>query len=331
MGVACAGDDDATGDAPKPSTSRVVPADRSAGCGTSSVKAGEKKVTLRSSGLRRWYYRHVPPAHDGRKALPVVIDLHGYSEGADIHVKLTKLGPYGDQKGFVTLTPQGDGVVPRWQTAVGSIDVVFVGKMLDDVEKDLCIDRARVFVAGLSNGATMTSTLACTLSDRIAAVATVSGASWIKDCAPLRPVPVVAFHGTGDPFLDYDGGFGPAVSVLPAPDGSGRKLGDLRPGRVQSPGVDQSRSVPEIMAAWARRNGCKATPPQEQKVAGDVTELIYDCPPGDDTQLYRVEGGGHSWPGSELLEGMTILGRTTHSIDTDTLVWDFFEKHPLRG
>ena len=53
----------------------------------------------------------------------------------------------------------------------------FVGDLLDDVERTVCVDQSRVFATGLSNGAFMASAIACEYSDRVAAVAPVAGIS----------------------------------------------------------------------------------------------------------------------------------------------------------
>jgi len=324
--AACSSDDGDTADsddADRATPAEVAPAP-SAGCGDADAVTGEGKVTLQSGGVERWYLRHVPPAHDGSTPVPVVVDLHGYTEGADVHAVHSQLGPFGDEQGFMTLTPQGAGVVPMWQAAPGSDDVAFVGDMLDQVESDLCVDTARVFVTGLSNGAMMTSVLACDLADRFAAAAPVAGVTAVADCDPARPVPVVAFHGTEDPFLDYDGGFGPGVANLPTPDGEGT-LGETPP-----PETD-AVSVPEVLAACADRNGCEAgEEPTRESIAEDVTLLASDCPEGAEVQLYRVEGGGHTWPGAEMLRGATdVVGLTTFSISANQVMWDFFAAHPL--
>jgi polyhydroxybutyrate depolymerase len=318
------------GDAAAP----VAPADveprPSAGCGSSTVGAGEEKVTLVSGGGERWYLRHVPPAHDGTTPVPVVVDLHGYSEGAEVHALVSGLGPYGDRRGFVTLTPHGPGrgPVPFWDTTPGGPDQQFLERMLDDVEAALCVDTGRVFVTGLSNGAMMASMLACSLSDRFAAAAPVAGVTEVEDCGADRPVPVVAFHGTDDGFLAYDGGFGPEVARLPSPDGEGT-LGDAvdQPGEVAGSG---GPSVPEVVAEWAGRNGCEDGAPEEEAVADDVTVLSFDCPAGAEAELYRVEGGGHSWPGSQFLANVEdIVGHTTMSISANEVIWEFFERHPM--
>src|SRR5262249_50287918 len=145
--------------------------------------------------------RHVPTGYDAKQPTPVVLDLHGYSEGATVHTKMSDLGAYGDQKGFITITPQGTGVVPRWDTSFDSPDMNYIGDLLDEVDGSLCVALDRVFVTGLSNGAFLTSAVACRYADRIAAAAPVAGIREIDGCKPARPVPVVAFHGTADTFV----------------------------------------------------------------------------------------------------------------------------------
>jgi polyhydroxybutyrate depolymerase len=333
--LGCSGDadgGDADGVDGPSSTSAAVTGDAveavpSAGCGRSTVVPGEEKVTLRSGDAERWYIRHVPPAHDGARPIPVVVDLHGYTEGADVHAVHSALGPFGDEEGFVTITPHGTGVVAMWQAAVGSPDVSFVGDLLDQVEETMCVDTARFFATGLSNGAMMTSVLACDLADRFAAVAPVAGVTAIADCDPARPVPVVAFHGTEDPFLDFEGGFGPGVANLPTPDGSGTigEAAEAEPAAAAGP------TVPEVLTAWAERNDCSEAEPAEEPLAEDVTVVEYDCPAGAEVELYRIEGGGHTWPGAEMLKAATdIVGITTFSISANEAMWDFFEDHPLK-
>jgi polyhydroxybutyrate depolymerase len=331
---ACSGDDaagprpDATAKprpAPARSAASVAP-EPSSGCrgGAAGLAAGEERATVTSGGVERWYLRHVPAAHDGTRPLPLVVDLHGYTEGAIVHARHSDLGAFGDRHGFVTITPQGLGAFARWETAPGSADVKFIDELLDRVEQTVCVDTARVFVTGLSNGAMMTSVVACDLATRVAAVAPVAGITDVDGCKPARPVPIVTFHGTADPFVAYDGGLGAAAAKLPAPDGSGRTLGDL--GARDRP---KGPSVPEVLQSWARRNGCKGEA-SEKRLAPDVAELSYACPRGAEAELYRVDGGGHSWPGSAFSKQIeSVVGPTTDSISANEVMWAFFQAHPL--
>ncbi len=313
------------------STASVAPADAplpSVGCTAPRVDAGDAQLTITSSGAARTYFRHVPPAYDGTTAMPLVLDFHGYAEGADLHRTTSGLGPFGDAHGFVTLTPQGAGAVALWDTALGGTDLRFVGDLLDEAERTLCIDQRRVFATGYSNGAFLASSIACQYADRIAAIAPVAGVSDVPGCAPARPVPVVAFHGTADPFVAYDGGFGPAVADLPAPDGSGRTLGQLG---VASTGNGRP-PVPDIMAKWAALDGCGSGAPVQQELAPDVSHFTYPCPAGVGVELYRVNGGGHTWPGSRFtMQIANVVGSTTTTIDADTVMWAFFQAHPRLG
>lgn len=306
----------------------AVPARASQGCtATTKVAAGETKVDTTSGGVARWYRRHVPPKYDGTAPLPLVVDLHGYQEGADVHAGMSQMGAFGDTHGFVTITPNGTAnPVPRWDVALDSADMRFIGDLLDEAERTLCIDTRRVFVSGLSNGAFMTSAVACAYGDRIAAVAPVAGVTAdITGCTPARAVPVVSFHGTADGFVAYDGGMGKAAANLPSPDGKG-KIGDNPEFMTRL----KRKSVPEQMDMWAKRNACM-TPAKQETIASDVTRLFYACPAGADVELYRITDGGHAWPGSAFSKQIeNVVGRTTFSIDANAVMWEFFTAHPLR-
>ncbi len=313
------------------STSAVTPAASvaaapSPGCRdtANAVTPGQEQVTL-TSGAARSYYRHVPPSYQPTTPMPLVFDFHGYSESAYIQTIVSGLGPYGDQHGFVTVTPAGLGAIPLWNATLGSADMKFFGEMLDQVEATVCVDQNRVFVTGLSNGAFMTSAVACEYADRVAAAAPVAGIRNIKGCKPARPVPVVAFHGTVDPVVAYTGGLGSKGLALPAPDGSGRTLG-----QTGTQGLVTKEPVPKMTADWAARNHC-APRPTTTKVASDVTLIAYRCPDDATVELYRIEGGGHTWPGSGVTGAVrSLLGPTTFSIAADEVSWRFFEAHPLR-
>lgn len=299
----------------------------SAGCKAArAAQPGQVTLNLSAGGDHGIYIRHLPPAYDGRQPLPLIVDLHGYSETASIHVAISGLGPYGDAHRFITLTPQTAGKVPLWSTNLNGKDVAFIGGLLDTAEQTLCVDEARVFVTGYSNGAFMTSAVACKYANRIAAVSTVAGIQEIAGCSFSRPVPVVAFHGTADPFVPYNGGLGKAALNLPAPDGSGKTLGQLG-ASTRTPGP----TIPQATAAWAKRNGCAAQP-TNKPIASDVTLISYSCPPDAQVELYRVNGGGHAWPGSPIEKGLqSIIGHVTYSISANDIIWAFFQQHPLRS
>ena len=184
-------------------------------------------------------------------------------------------------------------------------DVRFISELIDTISAAYNIDAARIYANGLSNGGGMSFVLSCTLSDRIAAVGMVGAAhlqSW-RLCTDPRPVPMISFHGTADSAAPYLGGKS-WVAPRPFP------------------------SIPRWTAAWARRNGC-ADIPVESVVAVDVVRIEYPNCVGDaDVVLYRIEGGGHTWPGGGPLPEW-FLGTTSHSVNATAEMWKFFWEHPL--
>ena len=59
--------------------------------------------------------------------------------------------------------------------------------------------------------------------------------------------------------------------------------------------------------------------------------MRYRCPRGADVDFYRIEGGGHTWPGSEFSKQIeAAVGPTTFSISADEVMWKFFRAHPLQ-
>src|SRR4051812_5035774 len=116
-----------------------------------------------------------------------------------------------DSQRFIVVYPSGTGTPRIWHAGRGPRlmkDVRFIADLIDKLEADYNIDPQRIYANGLSNGGGMSFVLSCTLSDRIAAVGLVAAAqtlpwSW---CTDRRAVPMIAFHGTADPMVAYDGG-----------------------------------------------------------------------------------------------------------------------------
>src|SRR5262245_20681407 len=217
------GDGGGTGDAAGTTTTgprrgedaAPVPAAGRDGAATPEANVAEETATDAAGASRRWLVS-APAWEPGADPLPLVLDFHGLSEGADIHARMSGMGEVGVEKGFVTVFPHGTGVPVRWDlhTDPAAGDLAYVGQVLDQVESERCIDTARVYATGLSNGALMTSVVGCALSDRVAAIAPVSGIILPDDCDPDHPMPVLAFHGTADPILLFNGGVGPGLQAL---------------------------------------------------------------------------------------------------------------------
>jgi polyhydroxybutyrate depolymerase len=262
--------------------------------------------TLGSDAGARSYRVHVPASYDPARPMPVVLDFHGYTSNGAEEEYLDHMTVKGDAAGFIVVQP--DGLNNSWNAgaccgqsaSAGVDDVGFVGAMVDALEEKLCVDTARVFATGMSNGGFMSHRLACELSDRIAAVAPVAGVNGVAECNPTRPVPVLHFHGTDDPTIPYAGN-------------AERKW----------------RSVKESTQGWVTRNACKA-PPVETLAKGNVHCVTYgECKDGADVTLCTVLGGGHTWPGGAHIPGIVHQGMTTHDVSADDVIWTFFENHPM--
>jgi polyhydroxybutyrate depolymerase len=258
--------------------------------------------TLTSGGLERQYLLHVPTSYTGDDATPLVVNLHGHGSNAGEQAIYSGLLVKAEEKGFIVVTPQGTGPEPHFNfttvEAGAPNDVAFISDLLDTLESELCVDPSRVYAAGISNGAAMSVTLACFLSNRIAAIAPVAGLFFFPGCPSIRPVPVIAFHGTDDKIVPFEGG----------------PVGDLR-----------ALPVEDSLQQWAEHDECTSGP-QDERVSDHVRLRRYDdCAEGATVELYAVEGGGHTWPGASI---DLPLGATNHEISATDLMWAFFEAHP---
>jgi polyhydroxybutyrate depolymerase len=266
--------------------------------------------TVVSSGVTREYLLYVPKSYDPARPTPLVISMHPAMSWPTSQMDISHWNLVADENGIIVAYPAGTGGGPRtWfmegrRTPSRMPDVVFLSRLMDALEASYNVDRARIYADGLSNGGGMAFALACALPGRIAAVGMVSAArslDW-SGCADQPPVPAIAFHGTADPVVPYDGGSTPV-------------------------GPDLFPSVPSFTAEWARRNDCRPAPIQSA-AAPDVTRLEYtDCASNAGVVLYTVKGGGHQWPGGRRLPEF-LVGPYTRTVDATRLIWAFFRDHP---
>jgi polyhydroxybutyrate depolymerase len=281
------------------------------------LKPGNHELSLGTGGRERTCLLHLPPAYDGNRLLPLVIVLHGGGGNAQNAERMTGFSAKADKEGFVVVYPNGSGRLKTrlltWNSGNccgyaldnDADDVAFIRALIDSFVKLRNIDPQRVFVTGMSNGGMMAYRLGCELSDKIAAIAPVAGALNLGDCQPTHPVSVIAFHGTADEHVLYNGG---------APL---RKV-DIHP-RVD-------KSVAFGISFWVKQDGCSATPQRSEK--GNIrTETYGGGKDGAEVVLYTVVGGGHAWPGGRAyLSG----AEPTKEISATDLMWQFFMRHPKK-
>jgi polyhydroxybutyrate depolymerase len=301
----------------------------SSGCARPTSVSSEQTFSYSAVGDHGSYTEQMPTSLLPGRALPVIFDLHAYQEPGQLQVTLSGLGTYGQTHHFMTITPWIDNQrLPQWAASVGSKDLDWFGHLLTHVEATACVDENRVFVTGYSNGAFMTSAIACQYSARVAAVAPVAGIVDEKHCTTRRPVPVVAFHGTADPLVHYNGTPSKEAEDLPAPNGSRETEGQEAKQFGTDDPFKKGPTIPQQTAAWARRNGCTSKM-STTRIASHVALLSWSCPHHADVELFRIQGGGHSWPGSpESAAIAKVIGPTTFEISADAEMWKFFQAHP---
>jgi polyhydroxybutyrate depolymerase len=173
------------------------------------------------------------------------------------------------------------------------------------LSKGLNIDANRVYSTGLSNGGFMSYDLACGLSTRIAAVASVAGSiiiDHLNSCTATHPMPVMEIHGTADGTVPYNG------NGLFAP-------------------------VDSIIYHWSQFNSCTAIPeivqvPDINTTDGCTAEHhIYSGGTfGTRVELFKIIGGGHTWPGSVF-----TIGVTNRDFNASREIWRFLSQYDLNG
>lgn len=328
LGACSSGDDQAgeqsstsatTGDATTPTTgsTTTTTAAGSSGCEASEpAQPGTFDRTMTSGGEERTFQLIVPERYDGTTAYPVVFGLHGLT--VDYRVVPGAAGFLDMAAGydFIGVSPSGrlDGTVPHWVAAPieDNHDVAYISDLLDLLEAELCIDPSRVYSTGMSNGGQMSSLLACQLDDRFTAVAPLAGVEWSNETCHGDPVPVMAFHGDADPIVTYEGGGLNATAIA----NMHFWKGEVPEGLPVHGGVD------DAMANWAEHNGCDPEPAIEE-ITDEVSRYEWqNCEA--DTILYRVIGGGHSWPNKPMPAFEEMFGYTTTDIDATDLMFEFF-------
>lgn len=262
--------------------------------------------------LNRSYIAYVPGNYTHETDVPLVINMHGLGSQSLEQMLYGDFREISDREGFIVVHPQGtlvDGVT-HWNVGgftQGSTvdDLGFIENLIDSLSAIYKIDADRIYATGMSNGGYMSYLLACQLGDRIAAIASVTGSMtpYVYDnCNPDHPTPILQFHGTDDDVVPFNGNA-------------------------------WSKSMDEVMEYWVEQNGCDT--PQwsrdlEDKVTTDgstVEHLEYfGCNKEVETGLYKIDGGGHTWPGTSFK-----FPGTNDDINASEIIWEFFSEYTLSG
>ncbi|GEM_PF-6520751 len=276
-------------------------------------------------GAERTYDVFLPSKHDIMENLPVIINLHGTTGNKTLERSLTEFEPIAEENKIVMVYPQGSvlptcniGPQPRWNGNLFDApdDIDFISSLIDKIISDYNVDANRIYVVGRSNGGFMAYTLACELSEKVAAIASVAGAftknNMDNNCNANRVVPVLEIHGTADKVNSY-AGFSNCEGIYA--------------------GVD------EVIEFWRAKAGCSAEftefnyPNINTTDDSTAKKITYnDC--NNQVQLIVIENGGHTYPGSKSFEAFfgefsDLLWPINFDIHASEEIWKFFKDFSL--
>ncbi len=246
---------------------------------------------------------------------PLVLVLHGYTGSASGSLSTYGMNAVADANGFAVCYPQGTADA----SGTNFWNVDFPGEQVDDVGflTNLAIDLGTTYdldagctyVCGMSNGGMMSYYLGCERPDVFSSFASVTGtitSNFLQSCLPNITVPFMQIHGTADIVVPYNGGSSAAAT-----------FGEFLP-------------VEFIMRKWAQANSCQTfntfNVPNGPAIDFSTVQVghLTNCDSGLKARFYKVQGGGHTWPGSPPIPFFDFLQPTNQDINASQEIWNFF-------
>ena len=282
------------------------------GCTFSSFSQQTINASITHDGIQRDYILYIPELYDGSTAVPLVFNFHGYGSNAAQQMFYGDFRDIADTEGFLLVHPEGTTFIGDqfWNVGFPGLssnidDVGFTEALIDELATLYAIDLDRVYATGMSNGGFMSFLLACQLSEKIAAVASVTGSmtqDTFDDCNAQHPTPVLQIHGTDDGVVLYNGN-------------------------------NLSIPIADVISYWVDFNNCETTPTTTTLPDVDVSDgstiehsVYEDGDNGITTEHMKVIGGGHTWPGSVI-----NTAGTNQDIDASMEIWLFFSRFDING
>ena len=268
-------------------------------------------ASITHGGLQRDYTLYIPASYSAGTEIPLVFNFHGYTSNAFQQMWYGDFRAISDTEGFIIVHPEGtldNTGINHWNVGWGGSSVDDIGltsALIDSISDEYSINLSRIYSTGMSNGGFMSYQLACELSDRIAAIASVTGSmnmGWFTSCNPNRPMPVMEIHGTADSTVSY------AASWY-------------------------TESIADIMDFWVNFNNCNPNAvvtavPNTSATDGCTAEhqIWENGTNGATVEHYKIIDGEHSWPGA-----LFPNGTTNYDIDASEKIWEFFSKYDING
>lgn len=250
---------------------------------------------------------------------PLVLAFHGGRSHPEAMRRFSGLDAFAETGRALVCYPAGTGSRESMLTWNGGNccgeardggvdDVAFARAVVGGVAARWPVDPRRVHATGMSNGAMMAYRLAAEAADMVASVAPVAGPLALDAIAPVRPVPILHFHGSLDQFTPLAGGIG-----------------------RRSVTRTHHRAIDDGLRDWVWANGLDqravrvAVPCTDDGIT--IERVAWGEGSSGEVVFYEIAGGGHTWPGR--VPDSFYLGPTALSLDANALIADFFARHPL--
>ncbi len=263
----------------------------------------------------RTYLLNLPPEYydDEAKTFSLVIALHGAGGSASQFETNYHFTEKAEASGFIVVYPEGvqrEGVLALRTWNAGTCcdyamihqvdDVKYIRELLEYLVQHYRINPGKVYITGMSNGGMMAYRLACELSDRIAAIAVVSGTMTMQQpCNPALPVSILHIHSALDTTVPYTGGTG-------------------LQGYHFAP-------VDSVLAVWKTINNCAASPDVPVNTDRYTLTVWNACTAISTVESYLTKDGGHAWPGGEKPGNWADI--PSSAIDANDVIWEFFQRY----
>jgi len=256
-------------------------------CPAAVLPAGDTTQTVQVGTSSRTYLLHVPPAYDGTRRVPLILDFHFLSSSAARQRATSTFPDVVDPEGVLMAFPSGAAgpAGAAWNVGPCCVDTVddvaFARAVVEDLRERACIDGKSVYATGMSMGGGMAYYLACHAADVFAAVAPAAfdmSTENVVGCQPSRPISVIAFRGDADTVVPYQGGSSGLVANM-----SMTFLG-----------------AQTTFKKWAELDGCTGAPSAPD---GNGCSAYSTCQGGVEVVLCTKDGGNQeqgnatiAWP-----------------------------------
>jgi polyhydroxybutyrate depolymerase len=298
----------------------------------SAADGGLERGTFEVAGVRRSYWLAREPETPGARGAPgapgpLLIMLHGSgTTGRDAATTFTGLASRGPAAGVTVVFPDGwRGVwhIARPPPAEPALDdAAFLAALAGRLAGS---EQARpVFLAGLSNGAGFAEQVARQRVLRLDGLFLVAGTlrEFGRQAAPAprQRIAVTIMAGTADPMVPYEGG------PMRAPGLPGWILRRRAARHGDQPSERRAAATETVARDWAAGNAIGGDPVRERlpQAPGDppVTRLTWSAPGYPPVVVYRIEGGGHGWPGGPQYLPARVVGLIPRHLDATGILLD---------